>query len=300
MRGRLVELAREKSRFGYRRLQVLLEREGQRVNHKRIYRIYRGAGLCLRRKKRKHCLRVGAPLRQLTAPNQEWALDFVHDAIAAGRAIRVLSVVDVYTRECLALEVEIATYFPVVMTCSALLTILAGAQVHRTEHPWDYGSLKGPSHWGDLKPEYAQCKNGHHQSPIDIRNVRKADLPPIEFAYQPAPLRLVDNRHTIMVNYSPDSFISVGGKRYELKQFHFHRPSEEKINGKRFAMVIHLVHADEKGHLAVVAVLLQQGESNSGATCQRKKTKKKTTTAYRSIQRISCRQTGATILSPDP
>lgn len=106
LRGRLVELAREKPRFGYRRLQVLLRREGQKVNHKRMYRVYREAGLCLKRKKRKHCVRVGAPLRKLTAANQEWALDFVHDAIAAGRAIRVLSVVDVYTRECLALEVD--------------------------------------------------------------------------------------------------------------------------------------------------------------------------------------------------
>jgi putative transposase len=102
----VVELAREKPRYGYRRLHVLLRREGQAVNHKRLYRIYREAGLCLRRKKRKHCIRASAPLRQYTAANQEWALDFVHDVIAAGRTIRVLSVVDAYTRECLALEVD--------------------------------------------------------------------------------------------------------------------------------------------------------------------------------------------------
>ena len=76
------------------------------MNHKRLYRVYREAGLCLRRKKRKHCVRMSAPLRQYTAANQEWALDFVHDVIAAGRAIRVLSVVDAFTRECLALEVD--------------------------------------------------------------------------------------------------------------------------------------------------------------------------------------------------
>lgn len=106
LRERLMSLAREKPRFGYRRLEVLLRREGRRVNHKRMYRVYREAGLCLKRKKRKHCVRVGMPLRAMTAANQEWALDFVHDAIAAGRAIRVLSVVDAYTRECLALEVD--------------------------------------------------------------------------------------------------------------------------------------------------------------------------------------------------
>jgi len=106
LRTRLVELAREKPRFGYRRLHVLLRRSGEAVNHKRVHRVYREAGLVLRRKKRKHCVRVGAPLRARTAANQEWALDFVHDAVGGGRAIRVLSVVDGYTRECLALEVD--------------------------------------------------------------------------------------------------------------------------------------------------------------------------------------------------
>ena len=106
LRGRLVELAREKPRFGYRRLHVLLGRSGEHVNHKRVHRVYRDAGLMIRRKKRKHCVRVGKPLLARTAANQEWALDFLHDAVECGRVIRVLSVVDVYTRECLALEVD--------------------------------------------------------------------------------------------------------------------------------------------------------------------------------------------------
>ncbi len=106
LRTRLVELAREKPRFGYRRLHVLLGRSGEQVNHKRVHRVYREAGLMLRRKKRKHCVREGRPLVARTTANQEWALDFVHDAVECGRAIRVLSVVDAYTRECLALEVD--------------------------------------------------------------------------------------------------------------------------------------------------------------------------------------------------
>jgi len=106
LRTKLVELAREKPRFGYRRLHVLLCRSGERVNHKRLHRIYCEAGLRIRRKKRKHCVREGKPLLARTAANQEWALDFVHDAVACGRTIRVLSVVDAYTRECLALEVD--------------------------------------------------------------------------------------------------------------------------------------------------------------------------------------------------
>jgi putative transposase len=106
LRQRLVELAREKPRFGYRRLHVLLRRGGEAVNHKRVHRVYREAGLSIRRKKRKHCERTGQPLRACTAANQEWALDFVHDAVQSGRTIRVLSVVDACTRECLALEVD--------------------------------------------------------------------------------------------------------------------------------------------------------------------------------------------------
>ena len=106
LRERLIALAREKPRFGYRRLHVLLGREGEQVNHKRVHRIYREAGLTLRRKKRKHCVRVSTPLGVYTAPNQEWALDFVHDAVASGRSIRVLNVIDAFTRESLAMEVD--------------------------------------------------------------------------------------------------------------------------------------------------------------------------------------------------
>jgi putative transposase len=106
LRNRLIALAREKPRFGYRRLHVLLGREGEIVNHKRVHRIYREAGLALRRKKRKHCVRVNTPPGVHKAANQEWARDFVHDVLAAGRSIRVLNVVDSYTRESLAMEVD--------------------------------------------------------------------------------------------------------------------------------------------------------------------------------------------------
>jgi putative transposase len=84
LRPRLVELAREKPRYGYRRLHVLLRRAGEVVNHKRVHRISREAGLMIRRKKRKHCVRAGKPLVECTAANQEWALDFVHDAVGSG------------------------------------------------------------------------------------------------------------------------------------------------------------------------------------------------------------------------
>jgi putative transposase len=106
LRECLVEAAREKPRWGYRRLQIKLEERGMHVNHKRVYRVYREAGLTIRRKKRKRLLRAGVARAAVTRANQEWALDFVHDAAESGRKFRVLSVIDVYTRECLALEVD--------------------------------------------------------------------------------------------------------------------------------------------------------------------------------------------------
>ena len=153
-------------------------------------------------------------------------------------------------------------YFHAIVSCTLLLAASGVPQEHHPEHIWDYGDSKGPRHWGELKPEFAPCKDGHRQSPIDIRDPQKADLPPIQFNYKPSPLHIIDNGHTVMINYSPGSFISVGGKKYALKQFHFHRPSEEKINGKDFEMVVHLVHADSEGKLAVVAVLLERGKDN--------------------------------------
>jgi carbonic anhydrase len=147
---------------------------------------------------------------------------------------------------------------------SLLVLVLAGGaqDPQHPQHTWDYSKAHGPDHWGDLNPEFAPCKNGHHQSPIDIRNPQKADLPPIVFDYRASPLDIIDNGHTIMINYGPGSSISVGGKKYVLKQFHFHRPSEEKINGKGYEMTAHLVHADSEGKLAVVAVLLMKGDDN--------------------------------------
>jgi carbonic anhydrase len=146
-----------------------------------------------------------------------------------------------------------------------LLVLLGSSAGHpqHAEHTWDYGNTLGPPHWGDLKPEFALCKTGHQQSPVDIRNAKKIELPAIRFDYKPSPLRIIDNGHTIMVNYDNGSSILVDGKKYTLKQFHFHHPSEEKIDGKSFDMSVHLVHSDDEGKLAVVAVLLQQGADNA-------------------------------------
>ena len=106
LQQRLIELAREKPRFGYRRLYILLRRAGERINHKCVQRVYRAAGLCVRRIRRKRLTRSYTPNPKLSAPNQEWAIDFASDVAASGQRLRVFSVMDAFTRECLTLETD--------------------------------------------------------------------------------------------------------------------------------------------------------------------------------------------------
>ena len=106
LRQDLIELARQKPRFGYRRLGALLERRGHQVNHKRLCRIYREEHLAVRRLKRKHVVRPATPIANLSKANQEWSMDFVSDGLSTGRALRVFTLVDSFTRECPALEVD--------------------------------------------------------------------------------------------------------------------------------------------------------------------------------------------------
>jgi carbonic anhydrase len=124
---------------------------------------------------------------------------------------------------------------------------------------WSYGGEGGPEQWGQLKPEFATCASGSRQSPIDIRSGVKVDLEPIQFDYRPSAFGVIDNGHTIQVNVGGGNAIEVQGQRFDLVQFHFHRPSEERINGRQFDMVAHLVHKSPEGRLAVVAVLLDRG-----------------------------------------
>ena len=127
---------------------------------------------------------------------------------------------------------------------------------------WDYKGDAGPESWGKLKPEFAQCSTGARQSPIDIRDGIKVQLDAVQIDYKPSGFRVVDNGHTVQVNVEGGNSIEVIGRRYDLVQFHFHRPSEERINGRLFDMVAHLVHKDMEGRLAVIAVLLDRGSSH--------------------------------------
>jgi len=129
---------------------------------------------------------------------------------------------------------------------------------------WTYAGETGPAKWGYLEEDFAECKLGHNQSPIDIpdASTRKGNLPSLRIQYKPTAARIIDNGHTIQVNVDPGNTFSVGDKSYQLLQFHFHKPSEEKINGKAHDMVAHLVHQAADGKLAVIAVLLDGGKDN--------------------------------------
>ena len=146
----------------------------------------------------------------------------------------------------------------------AVLSMVAIACYGAEDGHWSYGGATGPAKWGSLEKSFTQCKLGQNQSPIDIpdASARKGDLPSLLFAYKPSPLKIIDNGHTIQVNYAPGSAVSIDGKTYELVQFHFHKPSEEKIDGKAHDMVAHLVHQGPGGKLAVIAVLLDTGKEN--------------------------------------
>jgi len=141
---------------------------------------------------------------------------------------------------------------------------LAGdASVVRHDIHWSYDGEGGPARWGKIDPSNAKCETGERQSPIDIRDGIRVELDPVAFDYKPVRFNVVDNGHTIQVNLGAGNSISILGRRYDLVQFHFHKPSEERINGVGYDMVAHLVHKDMDGKLVVVSLLIQQGKANS-------------------------------------
>jgi carbonic anhydrase len=142
-----------------------------------------------------------------------------------------------------------------------VLLISSAAYAGQGTH-WSYSGHQGPEHWGKLNHEFSACSEGKNQSPIDLTDFIEADLEPIEIHYEAGGQEIINNGHTIQVNFTAGSKISVAGHEFELKQYHFHAPSENQINGKSYPMEAHLVHVDEAGNLAVVAVLFVEGETN--------------------------------------
>lgn len=127
---------------------------------------------------------------------------------------------------------------------------------------WEYEGEDGPAHWGELSPDFSLCTDGMNQSPVNLVDALDVDLPELIFQYHGTPLRELNNGHTIRIDVSPGSFLEIPEKdlSFEFKQAHFHSPSEHTLGGEHYDMEIHLVHADEDGHLAVVGILIEEGE----------------------------------------
>ncbi len=126
---------------------------------------------------------------------------------------------------------------------------------------WGYEGEMGPDNWGK---EFAMCGRGRSQSPVDIRGPFEKTKSVVTAAYQNGPLRIINNGHTIQVNVAEGSKLRIDSMPYDLLQFHFHRPSEETVDGKPSAMVVHFVHKNKEGKLAVLAVLFREGNENPG------------------------------------
>lgn len=128
---------------------------------------------------------------------------------------------------------------------------------------WSYSGATGPDHWGDLDPRFAAAKTGRQQSPIDLAEPFQPGVETVFFTYQAAALSVTNNGHSIQVDCPAGSSISLGGRRYELLQFHFHTPSEHTVDGGFYEMELHLVHQNDQGQLAVVGVFLATGDAHS-------------------------------------
>lgn len=128
--------------------------------------------------------------------------------------------------------------------------------------PWSYEGTASPKHWGELKPEYAQCKTGVSQSPINISSAVHAQLAPLDIAINKSPMRVINNAHTIQVNTKNASTLKIDNNVFSLLQLHFHTPSENTIDGKHFPLEGHLVYRSDNDELAVVGVMYESGAAN--------------------------------------
>lgn len=128
---------------------------------------------------------------------------------------------------------------------------------------WTYEGEDGPEHWGELDSDYVSCRDGESQSPIDFVSTSEQDLANITFSYEPSAVNILNKGHTIQVDYDAGSSIQVNDTSYELRQFHFHSPSEHTTDGAAHGADLHLVHQSSDDSLAVVGVFIDSGEENT-------------------------------------
>lgn len=141
----------------------------------------------------------------------------------------------------------------------------AAGMAHGGGVRWGYEGSTGPQTWAKLSPDFHLCAQGTRQSPIaiDDTNTLQGPAEPLQIRYQPSGAMVLNNGRTIQVDVVGDNTVTVRGSTFKLYQIMFHHPSEERVNGRAYAMVAHLMHRDEDGQLAVVAVLLDPGQANA-------------------------------------
>jgi methyl-accepting chemotaxis protein len=152
----------------------------------------------------------------------------------------------------------------IIKTTVVLLVLLASFTAYGSGGAahWTYDGHSGPENWGTLAHEFAACGEGKAQSPIDIKDAKPGRVEPIETDYQETPLDIINNGHTIQLNYESSSHAVLAGHDYKLAQFHFHTPSEHLINGRSFPMELHIVHKDDAGKIAVIGLMFEEGREN--------------------------------------
>jgi len=126
---------------------------------------------------------------------------------------------------------------------------------------WGYSGHEGPENWAKLSSDNIAC-TGNNQSPINLTGFIESELTPISFNYEKGGSEILNNGHTVQVNYKKGSHIQIDGHTFNLLQFHFHAPSENVINGKSYPMEAHFVHSDKNGNLAVIAVMFEKAAEN--------------------------------------
>lgn len=129
---------------------------------------------------------------------------------------------------------------------------------------WGYGPADGPGQWSTLAPEYGLCAEGTEQSPVDLGDARAGALPPLTLDWTPGAATLRDTGYAIQVDLPAAGGLTLDGRAYGLAQFHVHTPSEHTIDGKPAPLELHFVHADPEGRLAVVGVMVREGEAHPG------------------------------------
>ena len=125
-----------------------------------------------------------------------------------------------------------------------------------------YTGARNPRHWGHLDDTYHACKEGMQQSPVNIRQYAEMDLPDLETNYSLAPLHVVNNGHTLQVNYTDGNTLRVDGTTFDLHHLHFHSPSEHYLDGAPYPMEVHFVHKAKDGTLGVIGVMMKLGREN--------------------------------------